>query len=352
MKKVWILLFFFTFWLPSLRAQTIRGVVCDSRTNEPVYNATVYLEGTAIHASTNEAGHFELTSKRLIQTKLVVTHIAYDKKLIDNPFQSMPDTVFIKEATNLLDEVVISKKKERFDREQLLQAFREQFLGTSRAAKSCRIENEEDIVILYDLYKRTLEAYCSQPIRIQNPYLGYTVLYELSQFQVVYEGNSISSKAAKDFALEGTPLFIDTANDHKPTLKNRRNTYNGSKNHLFKSIREDQLAKNKFALFQKNLLYSVNDLFSIEPAEEAGKWKLTLIKWSPPKQILHFSMPYTVHLELSVSHRSGESRMDFLVKELLVDYYGNLYPSKGIIFAGAMANRRVGDMLPLDYEVE
>lgn len=353
MRKNLLCFFFFALWLPSLSAQTIRGVVYDKNAKEPVSNATVYLEGTSVHTISQEDGAFELLIKRQVQTRLIVSFLGYETAVVEHPFKEMPDTIFLKEKENLLGEVFVTKKKERYSREQCLAAFREQFLGFSRVAKACKILNEEDIVVLYDEKNRTLSAYCSQPIQILNSTLGYLIHYDLTSFQVEYNVNTLNAKNTKNFLLEGAPFFTDQGDNHPPILKKRRDAYLGSRNHFFRSLKDNRLKENRYALYQVKLLLELDELFSIEkPENENDLWKITLLSTTSKKVIDYLSQKIPVYLDVSVSHRNGDSQLEFLTTEFFVDHYGNYLPSKGIILLGTLAEKRIGDMLPLDYEAD
>jgi len=111
-------------------AQTIKGIVCDKDTKEPIPYVYVYLDGTSVNTLTDTLGRFRLETKSMINTKLVLLQVAYETYIIDQPFKELPDTLFLTEKVTSLGEVEVaaSGKPDPFTRDQKMRAFREQFL--------------------------------------------------------------------------------------------------------------------------------------------------------------------------------------------------------------------------------
>src|SRR5690606_33865570 len=85
-----------------------------------------------------------------------------------------------------------------------LRTFKNYFLGTTKNAKKASIENEKKILLDSDSKYGVLLASAKEPILIHNPNLGYTLDFEL----VEYEYNSRSGS----FYYLGYPLFIPDGN--------------------------------------------------------------------------------------------------------------------------------------------
>ncbi|MCL2311574.1 MAG: carboxypeptidase-like regulatory domain-containing protein, partial [Firmicutes bacterium] len=115
-----------------ISAQTITGVVYDKDTKEPIHGVYVYFDGTSIGDATDISGRFSLTLKQMINTNLVFRHLAYRMLVIeDGLFIHLPDTIYLEEQFSTLSEVTV--RADGFNRRQRLRAFREQFLGMTRA---------------------------------------------------------------------------------------------------------------------------------------------------------------------------------------------------------------------------
>ena len=140
-----------------LNAQMLIGRVYDKDTKQPISNVYVYLDRTTINAITDNSGTFQLYIKQAINTKLILRHVSYSTIIIEYPFEIIPELFFMEAQVNILDEIVI--QSDQFSHEQKLKAFKEQFLGSSQAGKSCEILNEGDIQFWYNTHAQILFAY-------------------------------------------------------------------------------------------------------------------------------------------------------------------------------------------------
>ena len=132
-----------------LVSQNIKGKVIDKVTREPVETASIYFDHTTIGTTTDENGEFSIEFNDAVQSNLVISFLGYEKVLITD-YRSMSNVIVeLVVATNTLDEVYVNFDDE-LTRAQKLQLFRKEFLGTSHVANSCKILNEEDLVLYYD----------------------------------------------------------------------------------------------------------------------------------------------------------------------------------------------------------
>ena len=102
----------FLFSCCHINAQTLTGIVYDKATNQPISDVYVFIGGTSIVDFTEVSGKFSLTIRQLIvNAKLVFSHIAYNTLIIDDPFNNLPDSIFMEEQMNTLDEVTVSARR-------------------------------------------------------------------------------------------------------------------------------------------------------------------------------------------------------------------------------------------------
>ena len=104
-----------------INAQTLTGLVYDKDTKQPIADAYVFIGGTQITDITENTGRFTLTVQQLIvNAKLVLSHIAYQTIIIDDPFNNVPDTIYMEGQVNILEEVIIrDRRKERIEERDL-----------------------------------------------------------------------------------------------------------------------------------------------------------------------------------------------------------------------------------------
>ena len=91
-----------------INAQTLTGLVYDKATNQPVPDVHVFIGGTQIIDITTSSGKFSLTIQQIIvNPKLVFSHISYNTFIIDDPFNNLPDTIYMEGQMNVLEEVTV-----------------------------------------------------------------------------------------------------------------------------------------------------------------------------------------------------------------------------------------------------
>jgi len=398
-------------WYCHATAQVITGIVCDKATKLPVPDVHVYLDGTSINTITDASGKFELKTKSAINTKLVLHHLSYQTAIIDNPFGGLPDILYIEGRVRTIREVSI--QADRFTREQKMKAFREQFLGVSRAGKSCIILNEDDIQLTVNMQTRRLLASSDNPIVVVNDYLGYKISFTLFDFWVQYGLGIVSLDNdyvhSSFFAVVSS--FTDLFPDSRRIKRRRDSVYEISSNNFFKSLANNTLKDNRFIVFEKSFpinheqYFSIKDtlslkMISIIPSKNIDskndtyqhvpndyeirndtvfhnkKVNRVIPKTNPnsgfpamndtlvrrpmviggipntniDKEMMFYSGP-KLSGKISVLYRRRiQSDIYFATDSFLVDRYGNINQISKISFSGQFGKNRAGDMLPIDYE--
>ncbi|MDR1055644.1 MAG: carboxypeptidase-like regulatory domain-containing protein [Prevotellaceae bacterium] len=347
MKRVILLLFYTLLVYYNLHAQSLSGTVYDTHTKKPIPEVNIYLDGTSIHTVTDANGNFNLAVGKLINTQLIISHIAYEIQIIASPFEKMPEKIYLKEQTNILVEAVIELL---FTRKQMLKAFREQFLGQTRAGKSCKILNEGDIQLTYDRDARSLTAYCREPIIIENEYLSYKIYFGLISFQTTYLDNSINSKNARQSAFYGTSSFVDLKPGDKKTKKRRDDIFKASAVNFFKNLSNNSLKDADYKIFNNGYPINQNFYFIIKDTLSQK-----LIQIDPESNINKIAVGYNgkkVTGKITVLYnKKQQSEITFLTNKFHVDRYGNINEIDQIFYSGYMGQQRIGHMLPLDYEL-
>lgn len=345
-----------------LYSQVLEGRVYDKKTNMPLQAATVYLDGTTISGATDENGYFKINGNGNTQSTLVLSYMGYLTLRIDNPFQYKNIKIFMEEDSFSLDEVFIGKSM--FSRKSMLKAFRENFLGTSQAGLSCKIQNEDDINLFFDEETNTLSATSRVPLKIKNNYMGYEVFFELVDFSVEYKHPKLSSELVKKSNYAGTTFYKEFVVSSK--IKKRRvESFLGSSWHFMRTIAYESWEKDKFKLFLDKFPVDPKTYFKVQ--DTLGVKKVTLIKkpmgkfpiYKPPTEMKTLSGT-PVKLEIIgyeekklnfviLYNNKEQSIADFLENEFIVDDNGNYAPVYAVMFGGYIGFQKLGDMLPIDY---
>ena len=215
----------------SLFSQTrIDGRIVDKSTSEPLVGVNVFFSKTTWGATTDDNGFYTLTNIPAGQYELVVSMIGYEverEQMIIKADERFTLNFRLQSRAILMSEVNVTAKTDRVWKKNY-DRFRRSFLGTSKNGESCLILNE--FVLTFDENGQYFRAKASQPIRIENPELGYRITYILDDFEI--DGTEV--RFAGDHYYES--MISKSKRQLKKWEKNRKKAYNGSLRHLLKTL--------------------------------------------------------------------------------------------------------------------
>lgn len=319
-------------------SQKINGIVIDSNTKEPLPGASIYFNNTTIGTISNSEGEFSIEYNEKLKTQLIISFVGYESLVLSDFFFKEDLVISLTESLNVLEEVELSSN-DNWTRELKLEEFKKHFLGKSSAGESCKILNEEDIILRYDFKKKTLSAKSKSPIMIQNNYLKYLVSVDLRSFEAIYSHVSKNKKrrSIKFVSYNGSNHYRSIDNNSSMEIqKIREQTYLGSTLHFMKSLAEENLSKEGFEVFFENGKHSLSVKKLIEVTPDIGQNGVK-VKLKNKLNILYKN-------DKPSSIKCGE-------EGFYIDSFGNHAPTETVIFTGDFGNQRMGDSLPLDYFV-
>ena len=104
-KRIFFILLMCSIAKTGLSQQVFHGVLLDSLTSKPIFDAIVYSNATNDGFTSDRNGHFQIhTNKKLSKFTIYTDHIGYESKMIS--FQNN-DTIFLNERVFLLEEIVL-----------------------------------------------------------------------------------------------------------------------------------------------------------------------------------------------------------------------------------------------------
>ena len=326
-------------------SQSIKGKVLDEN-KIPLSGAILYYEGTTISTISDENGKFSLEYNPKENNTLVISFLGYQTQYFTNNdyFSSLDSdrnlNIYLRISGIPLKEVVINRK-DKFSRKQKLEIFRKEFLGKTRNANAAIIKNEEDIYFKYDKTKFVLKAFSDKPLMIENRSLGYKIYYELINFEVTFSKLSIFNNDILLSSYKGLSRFEGIENSIQ-ILTNREKAYRGSQIHFFSTLANNSWSKEHFLLANNKEKVYANDCFKIN--REENFIKVEVIKQLKKNKNENFVASYDV-----IFDEQEQTNIIFETNSFTVDKNGNNSNIENIIFTGAMSEKRVGDMLPLNY---
>jgi hypothetical protein len=315
-------------------SQTFKGHVVDKITQQPIETVAVYFDNTTIGTTTNEKGEFVITYTDAVQSALVISYLGYEKVLISDYRTRTNITLELVEANVALDEVYI-EYDDGLTRRQKLRLFRKEFLGMSKFGKSCKILNEDDLILKYDKTSKSLFASSIGSLRILNKALQYEVAFDIIDFEVTYRYVDLNTGifTVNSVSYFGTNFYKNLkGSEKKKTINNRAYAYKGSVQHFMRSLFNENIRVEGYDIYHDKFRVEEWDYFTVEDMLDS---EFKRVKLSTVVSILY--------------NQKFQSKIELKTPEFFVDAYGNYLPIVGVYFGGEMGNQRVGDMLPSDY---
>lgn len=222
----------------------IKGRVTDGETQQPLKGGSVYINNTTIGAVTNDNGEFELGPFAPGRYEVIASYVGYDPLLYSAEIKSAGVRIIFKveKKEQVMREVLVLSKELR---KRYLDIFKQYVLGISEAAERCEIKNIEEVQFTSGQSKEEIQAYTEKELIIENPEFGYTLHFHLLNFSY--------NKATSGSYFFGYTRFVDWAKDanaKKKWLRKRKQAYEGSTVHFFRSLLGKQLSKDGFTSYQ------------------------------------------------------------------------------------------------------
>lgn len=214
-------------------SQIITGKIQTDR-DTPISEVNVYLDGTKISTLSKADGTFELDiqgqktgnlifQKNQYQTSIFPVEKALGKsvKVVINPEKE-------------IEEIVLIPFTEEAYRNHIYY-FLDQFLGTDR--EGVTIKNQRSLKFSYDKKNKILKVKAPQTLIIENKKLGYTIQYNLLDFQANFKEKSTSYLGSS---------YFQEHRYKKEFILNRMNAYQGSLMHFLRSLYNNNLEKDGY----------------------------------------------------------------------------------------------------------
>lgn len=345
MKKLFTLLFLFSA-VTIFSQHNLNGKIT-GKGNIPLEGVNIYYDGTTISTVSDADGKFSIKYEPNANNILVISSMGYQTEYLSGLDVSKPLNIVMKISENELKEVVVSNNNE-FTRAQKLKLFREYFLGTTSNAKSAIIKNEDDIKFNYDKKNLLFTASSDKPLIIINPALGYKIDFELVIFEVSFNRFSINSIDAFKNFYGGVSRFEEIDNSPK-VLKKREKTFQGSQIQFFRNLADNDWDAKKFLLFKGKYNQDPTKCFKIIKGVDFAKVELIPENKS---ETTNLNTKNVVAVYNLVFDKKEASKITFETNSFYIYKYGNNSNIEDILFSGKISEKRVGDMLPLNYGIE
>lgn len=333
------------FFSISIFSQGILKGKITGKDNIPLEGVNVYFDGTTFATVSDANGDYSIRYEPNSNSVLVVSFMGYEREYLSGLDNIKPLNIKLTVSKNQLKEVVINKK-ELFTRAQKLKLFREYFLGQTKNAKSTVIYNEDDIQFKYDKKKLIFTASSDKPLVIVNSSLGYKINYELVGFEIAFDKVSINSKDVINNFYQGVSRF-EEVNNSEENLARREKAFQGSQVQFFRNLANREWGADKFLLYSDSHNIDPNARFTISKKDDLVKVEILP---QPKGEIKNEENISDIVASYKVMFNNSESsKIVFLTNNFSIYKYGNNSDINNILFLGKIAEKKVGDLLPLNY---
>ena len=326
---------------------TLQGKVVKQRTGKPVAFGSVYVDGSTIEMHTDSVGRFELHPVMLPAT-IIVSHLSYEPTAVSFEKSATDIIIQVMDRATQLDEVVI-KQPDTWKSD--LMRFHKNFLGEDYWGTHARLLN--DSVLNFISNNRDLHAETYGPLIVDLPKLGYQVSVDLTQFDLAYN----MKYRALEVSYLGHYFFSPYANDDNGKYEeDRQQAYLNSSQHFLKALYDKNLEGQGYRIYEK--------VYDTATSKEVFRYLdlTSAMKYEDGNLIIegltgqHFLILYffddnlkPVKFKEEKAKRYKQSVIYFLSDTCLVRSNGTI-PDNSILFEGEIGNKKVGAMLPDNYQ--
>ena len=232
MKRILFFCIYFAF-VSHCFSQIISGKI-QTENGSSVSDVNIYLDGTKISTLSINDGSFKLDVQGQKSGNLIFQKDNYETNIFPlNQAIGKSVKVVINPQKEIEEVVIIPYTEQAY--KDFINYFLDKFIGFDR--DDVKIKNQGTLKFSYDKKNKFLKVKAPQTLIIENKKLGYTIQYNLINFQADFNSKSTS--------YIGTSFFKETS-FRKEIVLNRINAYKGSLMHFFRSLYNNELEKEGF----------------------------------------------------------------------------------------------------------
>ncbi len=370
-----LLVFFFVLFTVNLFAQSfyIRGLVVDGETQQPLANASVFINNSTSGTVSNAAGEFQLGPFAPGEYEVVASFIGYSKLLYVANLHaaSLRITFQMGKKEQQMRELLILPSETRM---RYLETFKRNLLGESSAGLRAKIKNLKDVQFAAGSNRNEIIAYCDTTLIVDNPELGYVIYFDLVDFY--FNRNTGESR------FYGYTRFVDKDTDGETKRKwarRRKQTYEGSSMHFFRSIINKQLKEDGFSMQNVYRQEMKREPGATIQLNTSGMKSMDIARPVTEDSILHlysdsgyriyelkiadwlriiYNRNTTLKKDISRNRIITGQMVDMTVNGIrpikprtpvLIDYRGRILTAMSFYYDGMWAYERLANLLPEDY---
>ncbi len=335
----------------SNQKRTLKGVVLEKNTGEPIPDVNVYISRTTIGSITDEEGIFEFSTNIYGIHTLVFSYVGYKTEVREvNLFneKKLEFTIQLEAESLELNSLEVTASNKEW--QQDFEIFKRNFIGATGAALNTEIENPWVLSFERD-ENGNLIAQAENPLSINNFTIGYEMQVDLFEFVWPENGKS------------GYYLFYASYKEMEPLSKkeqeswerNRRTMYLGSFEHFLKCLYENTLAESDFDVVVAN----TNEIVKIPEIDNQTVAQLGIYSNLPglaPEEVKAYRIRFPVDVLYGERKWFKPNRIRSRIVPqgiggiFLVTNRARLANPLSFRLDGAWSSYRLANLLPVNYQ--
>lgn len=341
---VFILTISFTINEAQVFNSSVKGRVIDKQTGEQLFNTNIYLSGTEWGTTSNKNGYYSIKNIIPSEYQIVFSLIGYETKSKIITFKNSSEIELDIELTSKsyeLENIIVDSEYPDIWYEDL-KLFKKYFLGNTKFADKCIIENE----IYLDFSRSTsniLTAKISRPLIIYNHALGYKINCELINFKFDSDEKRVKYLITTHF----TKLDTLDENVVREWNKNRNEAYLGSLQHFLYSLNYNSFLEEGFEV--STSIVPSKERFNLFREKIYTSDSLLTKSFLPEHKSLHFNKYLQIQYNKSNNDRKPISWLKVLGIDVNLDKYGTPIEIMPFELHGYWSQSGLSDMLPKYY---
>ncbi|MEO8854232.1 MAG: carboxypeptidase-like regulatory domain-containing protein [Ginsengibacter sp.] len=361
-----VFIFIFSFLLVSnkLSAQStyflVKGRVIDKNTQAPLAGASVFAQNTTLGEATDSNGKFSIRLP-VGGYSLISTFTGYETESIRVTASSENDSLLfeLNPEEKSLEAVTISISNEVPDGwKQYGNFFTDHFIGQTQFSKLCFIKNPEALHFYFSKKRNSLKVLAKEPLVVDNFALGYTLKFAIDSF--------VNSYNSGTNLFVGYPLFEEmqgTPEQQKMWATNRASAYNGSLLQFMRSLYSRKLQEDGY-----EIQFIVNNNGQDTSLRLGNVYEALNYQKDDSTKVVQF---YPNQSEVAVIYKNADPEKSYLQSDstakktfqlstliftkgekFYIEQNGYFYEQEDLITNGYLGFKKMGDMLPYNYEPE
>ncbi len=312
------------------------GIIADQDTKLPIADVHIIITNSSLSTYSNSRGKYSVNEKAAQGLTIVYSHINYEIYTLNLEIgEHLPDTVFL--ALQPQELATVTVKAERSElRKARLKYFTEDLFKSdnprvNKVSKISKLKNPESV--WFEMKGDSLNATSKKLLKINNPFLGYDLLFLLEYYSRPEAGAKLSGKAMFAEVNENGP-----SNKH---LKRRNELWERGLQRFLGHLLSTSISSSNFKCYVEDPVHSAKGYYELRKADTY----VDFIKKTVIDDVYAFICPTKIH----VHYKQNISTLFSSSGIILFNKNGIILNKEEVIVDGYWARLSLTELIPKDF---